>query len=168
MNIQDFKKTTCDNLAKQGILNNRISETIYGFKKPAAVSNLYKKLTKEKRAIQMLFNSALKKGVAIDNDLNSVIANLDVFDIKAFRKSISDKLHFINRQADCIRRLKNKNVPPHVIQSLAQAKNLNEIDAILEKLPPILLVNAGVMKTKHGDTYFTKKSIKPISTPMRD
>lgn len=165
--FQLSKQKTLNHLKKNGVLNSRIAQKIRLFKNLSILEKYQKRLINEKKLILKVYYSALAKGIELSHDPNCLIQNLDSFDSKSLTKEIADIQYFKKRKAECIRKLSNVEIPPRVIELLLESKNIQAIKNILDKLPPKLLIDTKVMKTKYGNDYLTKASVKAISTPMK-
>lgn len=164
--IEEYREKTCVTLSREGILNERIIVKINSIKKPGGIDVLCNGLYKQKLQIIQLASLAQKKGIEINEDLNFIISNLDSPIFKSFRDELTRKIIFVSRKAKTINNLRNAKVPVHIIYSLQQAMTINEIDRVLDTLPPIFLIKVGLFKRKKIGSSTTQKSIKAIYTPM--
>lgn len=164
--IEEYREKTCIILSREGILNERISAKINSLRKPGGIDAFCNDLYKQKQQIVQLVNAAQKRGVEINEDLNFLISNIDLPICKSFCDDLSKRTYFASRKAKSINSLRNAKVPEYVICSLQQATTINEIEKILDTLPPILLMKVGLFKRKKIGSSTTQKSIKPIYTPM--
>ncbi len=167
MDIKKYQEKICRSLRAEQIYNDRIGKRILSNKKKNSIKSYCSGLIKRKNSILELLDHAKIIGIEMI-DTAYILQNIDVIDTKNVLDRIKAKLPFGGARNTSIIKLAKGNVPRHILQSLVNANSTDEFDAIIQTLPPILLVNLGILKTNKEDNYFTKQSIKPISTPMRD
>lgn len=163
--VLQFQQRAINTLKENGVLNQRIADKVRLVRTKDGIQKYVKRILKEKKSIIKVYEAAVAKGIKVPYKYELLFRNLDRFTSGELQKEFIDIQRFKKRKADCIRKLSSE-LPPKYIELLTAAKTMPHINKILDTLPPKLLIDAGVMKTKSGTGYLTKKSVKAISTPM--
>ena len=182
MQVPKLKKDILDKLAKLNILNDRILSKIQKLKKRNQLNEFYHEICERKKMLNKFNQIAniykvgsknyfeyLQKN--IDNKIEIykylIVVQIVVRGIKEReRKSLIKKNKFEQRKASCLSKLTNdERISKSALAKLNLCKNFPELNAFLDSIPPIVLIELKIQKSKHGLDHLTKKSVyKVIST----
>ena len=168
MTLPELQKSIIKSLEEEGILTKDIKSKILRTKSINNLKNFQKKIKDSKRQLLKKEEELKFRGIEIWFDSVSLLKKLDKASCRRTILQANEAIFSFDKKKKTIEIAIKYGLPDYIVENLKKCQSREQIDEILEKLPPILLDKTGLKKLKSHAPIFTKLSIRAISTGMRD
>jgi hypothetical protein len=168
MTLNNLKENTIKNFLKEGILNDSIKKRILSIKSLKDLKSLSTSMHNRKKNLLETEKNLQAHEIQVWFDTKIMLQNLDGKGYGRVITKANEIFSFLIKKQKTIEVAKNNKFPNRIILELEKSKDKIDMERVLDQLPPILLVKLKLKKLKSSGAISTTKSIRSISTPMRD
>lgn len=165
-----FKKQENDVFMKVRELNNHSIKLEYKIQSIKTLTHLQL----EYNILLSKYNNLVKvvKSLSVDktsnNNFKDVLNNLDLRQYKILKCKFDQLKDFFELKYKCLNLLPKVYNNSLVINEISSAESNETLMKVLNKVPLEILITNGLVKVDSKESWITKKSVKAISTNMKN
>jgi hypothetical protein len=168
MTPQETRKKIFDKLTKEEVMNDSIRKSLDSTNSVTQIKNISTKILKKKKRLIEIEGKLKEKNIRVWFDTKIILRHLDGNGYKRIVKKTEEILSFLKKKKKTIQIANKNRFPNRIIGALEKCNDKIDLEKVLDEIPPLLLVKVGLKKLKTSSQISSGKSIRAISTPMRD